>query len=107
MTREDFHDFVDSCQTIDTFIEKLNEIGLEFRNNEVVHSILHIQYLVICRDYGVDGLDWFSWWMYELPALKKKELKESYASEPDGTPIILDTVDQMYDFLENIKTNNG
>lgn len=103
MTKEDFLKFVDSCNNIYSFHDRLSDIGIEIKNGEYSTSIEDIIYFIIKREYGESGLDWFTWWLYELPMLKNKNSKEHYAIEADGTPIILDTPEQLYDFLEKNK----
>lgn len=106
MTKKEFCEIIDSCNTIYNFHDKLMEIGINITNRNYLSSIEYFIYFIINHDYGKDGWDWFYWWLYELPSLKRKDLKESYATEADGTPIILDTPEQLYEFLEKIK-NNG
>lgn len=98
ISRKDFKDLIDSCQKITEFFENANKAGISIKD-EVRDNIGHIEYLIIKENFGENGYDWFNWWMYELPSVRKKEVKEYYASEADGTPIILDTPDQLYDFL--------
>ena len=106
ISRKDFKDLVDSCQKIREFFENANKVGIHVKD-ELINNIGNLEYMVIKQNFGDDGYDWFNWWMYELPSLRKMVMKESYASEADGTPIILDTVDQLYDFLlqNNIESN--
>lgn len=108
ISRKDFKDFIDSCQKITEFFKNANNAGVRIKD-EVHDNISHLEYLVIKENFGESGYDWFSWWMYELPSLREKNTKESYASEADGTPIILDTADQLYDFLlkNNIETDGN
>lgn len=105
MTKKEFCEIVDSYNNICTFHDKIMENGIEFTNNKYITSIEYLIYFIIKKEYGANGWDWFSWWFYELPCLKRKELKESYASESDGTPIIIDTPEQLYEFLEKNKND--
>ena len=60
------------------------------------------------ENFGEDGFGWFLWWKYELPSLKKTNPNDNHAFNNDGTPIKLDTVDDLYDFLlENYSNKNG
>lgn len=106
MTKKDFCEIIDSCNTIYDYHEKLTEVGIDITNRKYLNSIDYFIYYIINNEYGKNGWDWFSWWLYELPSLKRKTPKESYATEADGTPIILDTPEQLYDFLEKNK-NDG
>lgn len=106
MTKKDFCEIIDSCNTIYDYHGKLTEVGIDITNRKYLNSIDYFIYYIINNEYGENGWDWFSWWLYELPSLKRKDSKESYATEADGTPIILDTPEQLYDFLEKNK-NDG
>lgn len=106
MKKEDFLKIVDLYNNIYSFHDRLSDIGIEIKNCKYSNSIEYIIYFIIKTEYGENGLDWFTWWLYELPILKNKNSKEYYATEADGTPIILDTPEQLYDFLEKNKMEN-
>lgn len=104
MTKQEFLEVIDSINTIYSFKDNLYKIGVEIKDKELINSIEYLIYFIIKKEYGDSGLDWFYWWLYEFPSLKRKDLKEYYATEADGTPIILDTPEDLYNFLEKNKS---
>lgn len=106
ITKKDFKEFVESSQKITEFFDNCYKIGIDI--HKVRDNIGHIEYLLIKENFGEDGYGWFTWWMYDLPSLKKSSPNDNHAFESDGTPIKLDTVDDLYDFLlENYSNKNG
>lgn len=107
ITKKDFKEFVESSQKITEFFDNCYKIGIDI-HDKVRDNIGHIEYLLIKENFGEDGFGWFLWWKYELPSLKKSKPNDNHAFESDGTPIKLDTVDDLYDFLlENYSNKNG
>lgn len=107
ISRKEFKEFVESSQKITEFFDNCYKIGIDI-HDKVRDNIGHIEYFLIKENFGEDGYGWFTWWMYDLPSLKKSNPNDNHAFESDGTPIKLDTVDDLYDFLlENYSNKNG
>lgn len=107
ITKKGFKEFVESSQKITEFFDNCYKIGIGI-HDKVRDNIGHIEYLLIKENFGEDGYGWFTWWMYDLPSLKKSSPNDNHAFNSDGTPIKLDTVDDLYDFLlENYSNKNG
>ena len=107
MTRETFTKIIDNLNRVYDWHQKLYDLGINIENEITYDALEILSKELIESEFGEDGYDWFSWWLYELPFIKKGNYKDSYALEPDGTPIVLDTADQLYDFLTRIKEENN
>lgn len=107
INRKDFKELIESSQKILEFFDNCHKAGIDIHDS-IRDNIDHIEYLLIKENFGEDGYGWFTWWMYELPSLKKSNPDDNHAFENDGTPIKLDTVDDLYNFLlENCFVKNG
>lgn len=103
MKLEDFLKIINICEESDINSTILNNIGINISDSYITESIDYLISFIIKNEYGQDGYDWFNWWCYELPSLKEKYPNDIHAKECDGTPIILDTPEQLYNFLEKLK----
>lgn len=104
MKQEDFCELINNWNHIQSFQKKLHNIGVVVIDEKYFDSIDYFISYIIKQEYGEIGLDWFEWWYCELPDLKHKNPeKQSFAMDVDGTPIILDTVEQLYNFFEKNK----
>lgn len=107
MTRDDFKKIIDNTNAISDFNKKLYDLGINVENEIVYTTVEHLTEILIRETFGNDAYDWFEWWMYELPFLKGEMHKKPYARKADGTPIVLDTADDLYDFLVTLKEENN
>ena len=101
MEKEAFLKIVDILRKTDDNIDSLGKIGIDVINSQFLNDIYFLANYIIKKEYKESGLDWFLWWVYELPDIKKRiDSKETYAKNVNGDPIILDNAEQLYDFLE-------
>jgi hypothetical protein len=107
MTKETFLKIVEILQRTESNIDVLNKMGIDLIDSHFSNDIYFLSNHIIKQEYRDTGLDWFLWWVYELPDLKKRmNSKETYAKDPNGDPIILDNAEQLYDFLEKELKND-
>lgn len=104
MVFEDFKKHIEAIQFIDNYRSKLYELGIDVENKELDSAVNTLAFGWVLDLYGEEGHDWVTWWLYELPGLKKRHgEREAFAYNPDGSPINLDTIDDLYKFLEELK----
>ena len=78
ISRKEFKEFVESSQKITEFFDNCYKIGIDI-HDKVRDNIGHIEYLLIKENFGEDGYGWFTWWMYDLPSLKKSKPNNNHA----------------------------
>lgn len=101
ITKDVFLKIVEINQRNDSNTDLLRNIGIYIIDSPFNEDLYFLTNYIISKEYNKEGLDWFSWWLYELPMMKEKhDSKEHFAYNEDGTPIILDTPEQLYEFLE-------
>jgi hypothetical protein len=105
MNKELFLDIIKINQDIDNEISSLSKLGIDIIDNKIVSNIYKLINSIIKNEYGKTGDDWYSWWICELPSLKEKHPEQPHAWDKNNNPIVLDTPEQFYEFLENLKNN--
>lgn len=101
MEKETFLKIVDALKRTDDNIDLLRKIGIDVIDSHFLNDIYFLANYIIKKEYKENGLDWFLWWVYELPDIKKRmNSKDVYAKDSKGNPIILDNAEQLYEFLE-------
>lgn len=103
MTENKFYEILDSYQMFNAYIDSLNKLNIDLSETIVTNTVEKLFSHILIDEYGKDGYEWVSWWIYELPSIKEKHPDSVYAKEMDGTPIILETKEQLYSFLEKSK----
>ena len=114
LTKERFKDLIYMMQEFNELYDKLHDLGID------VIECKYLEYPCVFFDelmkseFGIEGLDTISWWLYEdvdhkiyEPTDKKKEFYE-LGEEIDGNIIAdLNEIDSLYDYLiDNCKVNN-
>lgn len=101
ITKEDFLKIVEINQRNDSNTDLLRTIGIYIIDSPFNEDLYFLTNYILNKEYNKEGLDWISWWLYDLPMIKEKhDSEEHFAYNADGTPIILDTPEQLYEFLE-------
>lgn len=106
MKKETFLAVLGYMDEIDKFVDTLNEAGLEFFDTKCFDSICRIERILFENEYGTNGYEWIEWYLYDLPELKEKYPDQTFASEQDGTPIILNSREDLYEYLEKNYRND-
>ena len=110
MIKKDFLKLIQSYLEIQNFLDKLEDLKIFVEHESLMTGVDELLFYSIQNEYGENGLDWTTWWLFELPLIKEcsKEHDDTiYAKEEDGTPIKLDTLDDLYTFLEQLKKDNA
>lgn len=98
MNKVTFLKLLNLVSDIENYLEKLGQLGITIIENPLTDEVYSSINAVIMDAYGLDGLKWVEWWIYEKS--KNPELK-AYEIDEDGEQIeIIRTVDELYDYLE-------
>lgn len=98
MNKVTFLKLLNLVSNIENYIEKLGQLGIIITENPITDEIYSSIDAVIMDAYGLEGLKWVEWWVYEKS--KNPELK-AYEINEDGEQIeIIRTVDELYNYLE-------
>lgn len=98
MNKVTFLKLLNLVSDIENYLEKLEQLGITITENPLTDEVYSSINAVIMDAYGLDGLKWVEWWIYEKS--KNPELK-AYEIDEDGEQIeIIRTVDELYDYLE-------
>lgn len=101
ITKEDFLKIIEISQRNEINENILRTIGICLIDSPFNNDLYFLIKYIIGKEYNEEGFDWFTWWLYELPTMKQKDnAPKHFAYNADGTPIILDTPEQLYEFLE-------
>ena len=106
MTKERFKDLVYMMLEHDEFYDKLYDLGIDAINCKFSETAGVLFDELMKREFGADGADLVSWWMYEDVDHKiythSDEIKEWYypGEEIHGEVIAdLNNIDDLYDYL--------
>lgn len=75
-------------------------IKVIIRNNPIYDNTSFLIDYILKKEYGEEGLGWFNWFLYELPEVKQYSDSIHHAYDSNGIPIILNTITDLYNFLE-------
>lgn len=106
MTKERFKDLVYTMLEHNEFYDKLYDLGIDVINCKYMETAGIFFDELMRSEFGVDGADLVSWWMYEDVDHKiyasSSEHKEFYypGEEIEGRVIAdLNNIDDLYDYL--------
>lgn len=97
ITKEQFLKSLEVARKRSEFIDKLYDLHIDILECE--DGFDDIFALFTKAVFTEEGEDWYYWYLYEKPSLRG----EINAWEADGTPIILDTDEDLWNYL--IKCN--
>ena len=94
MTREKFKDLVYQMLEHSEFYDKLYDLGIDAINCKYMEAAGVFFDELMLREFGEDGMDLISWWMYE-------DVDHIlYEDESEGKKAIdLNNIDDLYDYL--------
>ena len=91
LTREKFKECIKNIQTMEAFIDKLQELHIEVVEIEELFIFSYFADLLFQESFGINGADTINWWIYES--------EDKQLPEPDGTTSDLSTIDKLYDYV--------
>lgn len=101
MNKVTFLKLLNLVSNIENYLDKLENLGI-ITESPIINEFYSFIDSVIIDSYGLEGLQWVQWWIYEKS--KNPELK-AYETDENGERIeIIKTVDELYEYLE-IKNN--
>ena len=94
ITREKFKDLVYKMLGINEFYDKLYELGIDILGCKCMDAAGIFFDELMTHEFGEDGMDLISWWMYEDVD------HVLYEDESDGKPVAdLNNIDDLYTYL--------
>ena len=107
MTREKFKDLIYKMQESNEFYDKLYELGIDTINCKYLENAGIFFDELMRSQFGDDGLDLISWWLYEdvdhkIYAAGDDEDRDWFFKDekPDRDVIAdLNDIDDLYDYL--------
>lgn len=105
MNYENFKKVLNALNKIDTFIDQANELGIDLFETDIYDGIMTLECELLTNAYTKEGYEWVTWYLYELPNLKKNGSDECHAWDNDNNPIVLDTDRDLWLFLEKNYVN--
>ena len=100
MTREHFKKSIERIDSTWKIVHEFGNFGLDLgvRDHDLLSEISHLCDLIFTSHYDEEGMDWIWWWIYETDnGTNKLEAKDA-----DGNSIC-QTVDEVYDYIEQYK----
>lgn len=97
LTKEQFLKSLKVARDRSAFIDKLYDLNIDIIECQDGYDEMFS--LFINSAFTEEGGDWYTWYLYEKPSLKGDE----NAWEADGTPIIMNTDDDLWEYL--VKNN--
>ena len=93
MTFENFEKFIALDKANSEKIFKLCELGVDLINYEETNN--QIFNLLLSEIFPKEAIDWIYWFMYE-----RHDNGKPQAWDEDGTVICFDTVEDLYNFIQ-------
>ena len=100
MTEKEFVKIISIIQDVDSISENLSNLGVVICGNKIYQHTFFLTKYILEKEYSLEGLEWINWWLYDLPQLKKITPEKPHAYDELGEPIILDTINDLYNLLE-------
>ena len=99
MNKEQFKKIIDQYKIFTGNAHEYYKFGVDLYESKFpigipVENMVHLFFMSI---YNEDGLDWITWFMYE------NEFGEAKLDARDGDKLICQTVDDLYDYIEQYK----
>ena len=103
MEQSRFNEIIETCNKMSEFIDKLYELKIDIINTPLFEYFNTMESICIKNEYGDEGYDWFSWFLYEKMSSKNPD--EMKAWDADGNEICA-TAEDLYTFLEENYAKN-
>lgn len=100
MTKNEFIKVITSIQNLNKTANQLSKIGVIITNSPIYDSMSFLSDYIFKKEYGEEGLGWVNWFLYDLPEVKRYSNDKHHAYDSNGIPIILNTITDLYNFLE-------
>ena len=100
MKKTDFIKIINIIEENNKCSDDLNKLGIQIEDLILRENACVLYEYILEKEYTGEGLDWIFWWLYDYPELKEKEPNKHHAWDKDNNPIKLDSIDDLYYFLE-------
>lgn len=100
MIKSDFIKIINIIEENNKCSDDLNKLGIQIDNFILWENACVLYEYILEKEYIGEGIDWIFWWLYDYPQLKEKEPNKPHAWDKNNNPIKLDSIDDLYYFLE-------
>lgn len=100
MKKSDFIKIINIIEENNKCCDDLNKLGIQIDDFILWENACVLYEYILEKEYTGEGLDWIFWWLYDYPELKEKEPNKPHVYDKDNNPIKLDSIDDLYYFLE-------
>lgn len=98
MNKVTFLKLLNLVSDIENYLEKLGQLGITITESPIIDEMYSSINAVIMDAYGLEGLKWVEWWIYEKS--KNPELKAYEIDENGKQTEIIRNIDELYEYLE-------
>lgn len=100
MTREQFKKYIRDIEEVDELSNKLSDFGIETIECKELFRAEEIFFAWLEQDFGENGANLVSWWLYEDV--------DKIIYESDGSETNLENIDDLFTYLqENYIVDDG
>lgn len=97
MTFENFKKIYDSSMGLSKYFDDLYNLKIDIINSPILTYFTTLEDVSIENEYGKDGLDWYTWFVYEKMS---HENPDEFNAYDENHNVILRTLEELYDYLE-------
>ena len=99
MNKEEFKEIINQYKIFNEYQHEYYKFGIDLYESQFpigvpVENIVHLFFKTIYNEYG---LDWIYWFMYE------NDFGNAEMEAYDGDKLICQTIDDLYDYIEQYK----
>lgn len=103
MKKEAFNNIIKISNNISNYTDKLYDLKIDITNSPFFYDFNTLEAICIKNEYGDEGFDWYSWFMYEKMYSKNPDSLKAY--DENGNEI-LRNIDELYHYLEKNYSKN-
>lgn len=98
ITKELFEQIIELQQEADTFIDKLEDMGLNLYDTPIFNTYGYYLDMLLTAYFTMEGHDWVNWYLFE-----KAGNSEMKAYNEDESEIKLETLDDLWELIKNYR----
>ena len=102
MEKNDFCKVITTILSMESFFDKSYKLGIDLIDSPLTEYYV-LSDTLFENNYGSEGKEILNWWLYERNPGKptREQIWDS-----DGTPIEIDSISDLYKYMEKVYKNN-